>query len=74
MVELLNERGGRYTLLIFHEKITPWVCLDGSGLKDILYLLALVLTLSRSFLTFVKYCEGNEQPKTLKYYLQRALH
>ena len=47
-VELLNKRGGWYTVLIFREESTSWACLDGSGLKDVFHLLAQRLTLSRS--------------------------
>ena len=51
-VELLNKRGGWYTLFTFSEKITSWACLDGSGLKEIFHLLAQRLTLSSSLFNF----------------------
>ena len=50
--ELLSTRGGWYTLFMFRKKITPWACLDGSGVKDNFHLFAKRLTLLRSLFSF----------------------
>ena len=65
-VELLNIRGGWCTLFIFREKITTWACLDGSGLKDILHLLAQKLTVSRSLFSFYEVLIGSRTTKTIE--------
>ena len=51
-VELLNKRGGWYTLFVFNGKITSGACLDGFQLKGVSHLLAQRLTLSRSLFSF----------------------
>ena len=58
-VELLNKRGGWYTLFIFREKINSWACLDGSGSKYNFHLLAQRLILSRSLFSFCEVLIGS---------------
>ena len=53
-VELLNRRGGWYTLFIFHEKIASWTCFDRSRLKEIFHLFDRRLILLRSSFIFCK--------------------
>ena len=65
-VELLNKRGGCYSLFIFREKISSWACLDGSGLKYIFHSLALRLTLSRSLFSFCEVLIGSQTTKNIE--------
>ena len=60
-VELLNRRGGWYTLSSMKKlQITSWACLDGSRSKDIFYLLPQRLTLSRSLFSFCEVLTGSK--------------
>ena len=65
-LELLNIRGRWYTLFIFREKITPWGCFNGPGLKNIFHLLAQRLTLSRSLFSFCEVLIGSQTTKTIE--------